>query len=585
MNNKLLYPFERNRYFAGKMLTSADFGAEQSYMNDKRRFVNSLLFGSGIVCGCNVYSLDDLSVFVESGCAIDSQGREIVIDTSIVRKLSAVSGFEQIEGNNLTLCLKYAEENVHPVYSVRNHKSDSEYEYNRIKEGYELFLMDTAMVGSGIELDTEFMTEGVIFKNEDYKLSIKMPACVCKGKFVKILAVAEKISDSNAAFNYTGSLQMPSFTDAEGNHEQKIDFSGINLLKGKSVTREFWVYVQNVDSVDTVLVCKSSMESSEGSAFSLKVMISDITPSDLVDREIGKVSLELYGLGDVADFIPLADITLVRTDSAYIIDNINERARKKYIEAPAFDARRRDYLSFFQEDNLPGAKAVAAIQNTGAVAPSLRDSDHGLKIATGTLEIPLGKKARVGDVFYSGEIMHGLGAGTVYVEIGKEFIEDEPVNGANVKSTVYGNSDLFKENLGKAPQTETAVKVLNDKGSFVAAAKILSDVDCMMLTFRWVAIKFMGTASKAAPAENGEWIEAETPTVVLDCRENYYFGVKFHNMEKSSISYEVTEENGGKITSDGIYTAPAKEGVYEIKITCTDMPAVNTYAYAVVKKK
>ena len=39
------------------------------------------------------------------------------------------------------------------------------------------------------------------------------------------------------------------------------------------------------------------------------------------------------------------------------------------------------------------------------------------------------------------------------------------------------------------------------------------------------------------------------------------------------------------MTADGIYTAPAREGVYEIRIYCTDRPLVCTYAYAIVKKK
>ena len=107
MNSNPLFPFERNRYYAGKMLTSADFAAEQGYVNDKRRFLNNLMFGSGIVCGCNVYSLDDLSIFVESGLAIDRLGREIVIDTSVVKKLSAIPGFDSISSNQVQCALFY----------------------------------------------------------------------------------------------------------------------------------------------------------------------------------------------------------------------------------------------------------------------------------------------------------------------------------------------------------------------------------------------------------------------------------------------------------------------------------------------
>lgn len=107
-----------------------------------------------------------------------------------------------------------------------------------------------------------------------------------------------------------------------------------------------------------------------------------------------------------------------------------------------------------------------------------------------------------------------------------------------------------------------------------------------MLTYRWVAIRYdsekihdeMDTAINQS-------ISAVTPTIVLGTKESYFFQIKYNNMKACSISYELTEQGSGEITSDGIYTAPAKEGVYEIKIFCTEKPLVCTYAYAIVKKK
>ena len=81
----------------------------------------------------------------------------------------------------------------------------------------------------------------------------------------------------------------------------------------------------------------------------------------------------------------------------------------------------------------------------------------------------------------------------------------------------------------------------------------------------------------------GKSITAKTPTVVMRPRENYYFGVDFNNMAPCSITYELTAPSSGEVTMDGVYTAPAKEGVYEIRIYCSDLPMVCTYAYAIVK--
>ena len=51
MNNTQLYPFERNRYYPKKRMSSGDFLAEQAYHNNKRRFLNGLMYGSRVVCG------------------------------------------------------------------------------------------------------------------------------------------------------------------------------------------------------------------------------------------------------------------------------------------------------------------------------------------------------------------------------------------------------------------------------------------------------------------------------------------------------------------------------------------------------
>ena len=120
----------------------------------------------------------------------------------------------------------------------------------------------------------------------------------------------------------------------------------------------------------------------------------------------------------------------------------------------------------------------------------------------------------------------------------------------------------------------------------MVAAKVPADTNYLVLSYRWVAIKFPSTDeyNQFTDIENKSII-AETPTVVLGTRDSYYFNVKFQNMETCSIVYELTEANSGEITAEGVYTAPAKEGVSEIRISCADMPMISTYAYAIVKKK
>lgn len=594
MNNNQLYPFERNRYYPGKMLTSADFLAEQTYFNNKRRFLNNMMYGSGIICGCGVFSLDDLSLLVESGAAIDGMGREIVIESSVVKKLSSIEGFEQLKTNRASLCLRYQEKDVHTVYALNSGNADKEYEYNRISESYQLFLMDSQDAESGFEPESEFLIRGTLLETEDYLIEVILPATVCRGKQVKALVRLKKLSADKRSVSYRGVLQTPAFRTADDRHEIEVVFSDVAPQQGETVTKEYWLTVQDVSLVDTDVVLKSdSVKASvDGAAvtaaasLSLKVMIGDMTARELVNREIGRVSLEMQSLGGMQDFIRLADLKLVRTDSAYLIEEVIENGVKQYIAPPAQHARRHEYLSYFLRENAsqPVAKCDPA-EVTGFPENGAGRSVEP-QIATGTLEIPLGNAARKGDVCYSGEIIHGLGKGNVYVNIGYEYIAEDAALGTGAKNTVYGNPELFESSSRTNVNVETAVKVMNDKGSFMVAAKLLQNVDYLVLTYRWVAIRFPeGNDLGLKEDYSDRSITAVTPTVVLGAKESYYFEVKCTNMDSYTIAYELTEPGSGEITPEGVYTAPGREGVYEIRIYCVDMPVICTYAYAIVKKK
>lgn len=148
MKNLTYIPFIRNRYFQGKLLTAEDFLQEQQYMNDKRRLMNRWAAGAGIVAGLEVIKVDDYSISLEMGLALDYTGREIMVDTPVIRKLSALEGYEEAtmeEGNeSLYLCIGYGEEALEPVHNITNRAVHTveEPEYNKVKEGYHLYVTD-----------------------------------------------------------------------------------------------------------------------------------------------------------------------------------------------------------------------------------------------------------------------------------------------------------------------------------------------------------------------------------------------------------------------------------------------------------
>lgn len=590
MENHQTLPFERNRYYVGKLLTSADFQTEQNYFNNKRRFINSLMLGEGVVCGLSVYSLDDLSIMVESGVAIDGLGREIVVENSVVSKLSAINGFDELSSDDATLCLRYREEAVRPVYSVTQQQQGEEYELNHLREGWELFLVDTELMEAAPKVESEFLNQVVLYSGKDYSVTVSMPATVCFGTSVRLTVCVEKLSSAEKDFSLGCVFQMPAFADRNGEHELTVNLNSINLQHGERFYGEYWLTARKQETCESIIMVRPNSakllvggeEFSLEEHFLLKVLFTDLSVNDLVVREIGKVNLEMRRLSAARDFIPLAHLLLQSSQNAYIIDTVSEEAVKRYIPMAAEDALRREYTACFGGGGvqLSGPAKGQMELDSGRPAPQ-RDTVY----ATGTCEIPLGDSARRGDVVISDEIMHGLGKGNVQVQVGFEYLAKDARLDATARNTIYGDPTLFDEEKPPVVCAQTAVKVMNDRGSFMVAARLQRDTPYVVLLLRWIAVRIPADDGQMAMQRiAGKNISAVQPTVLLGTRESCYFNVRFHNMEPCGLSYELMEKDSGTITTDGIYTAPAREGVYEIMIYCSEQPIIATYAYAIVRK-
>lgn len=107
---------ERNRYFAGKLLTESDLAAEQAYFVGKQRTHNRLLHGHGTVCGLGVTPTrpESSSVVVQPGMALDCCGREIVVTQAVEVDPSELLGGLRAAGR-MFLTVAYAEMETAPV--------------------------------------------------------------------------------------------------------------------------------------------------------------------------------------------------------------------------------------------------------------------------------------------------------------------------------------------------------------------------------------------------------------------------------------------------------------------------------------
>lgn len=582
------FPFERNRYYPGKMLNSADFQLEQLYMNHKRSFINDMMFGSGILCGLDVFTLDDLSVLIESGAALDSNGREIVLESSVVKKLTAIDGFDRINGDLAVLCLRYLEEEVHPVYSVAGQEG-KEYENNHISEGYELFIRDA---DENMDADTveDFLLKEILLEQEDYRVSLCIPADVSVQRRVGLEFLVEKRSEAMKQLSVNAVFQLPVFTAQDGSHELRVEFDGVLPQKGQTFRKVYWLNTGSGTERESVIMLEPGLSGAalDGKElglpgeFQLKLRLHKLSPEDLAAVRIGRLNLEMRNSRKVREEVELAAFRLIRTQNTCLIGDIIKTGVRRYITAPADSRNRARFLSYFR-DAADREQSAGRRQDGRQPGGEREREDRPILMASGSLEIPLRMNMGKGEVCYSEEIMHGLGKGNVFVQVGMESLEEDVRLGRSTKSTVYGDSGLFREDGHM--DIQTAVKVFNDKGSFQVAAKLLGEQSSIVLLLNWVAVKFTSVEEKRVNDDISDMsIVPETPTVHLPVKGNFYFGVKYRNMKPCRLSYELTEPGSGEISADGVYTAPGKEGVYEIHIYCTDIPEISTYAYAVVSK-
>lgn len=581
MNHKQWFPFERNRYYAGKMLASMDFTAEQLYMNNKRRFLNRMLYGPGVLCGLKVSGLDDLTVLVDEGAALDDGGREMILHASVARKLSAIEGFETVRGERAQLRIRYVEESVHPVFAMGEEGQEEHYECNRIREGYQLFLTEA---GEVFRETPAFLEEAVFLEQEDFRVLISVPKVVCRGRRVRIRVRVVKCSGAGKSLSLEGVLQFPAFVTETGEHELPVGMQDIFLEQGEEFWKDYWVLAQQSTADTGSILWKRG----SGQAFvgeydvpvkedaSLQICFTGLEPEQMALSQTAQENLESVGREDEEGLL-LAEIRMFRTGDAYVIASVTDRRR--YIAPPAKSAERQQYMACFAP---PAGRERMEERAETVQAAALGEPFKMPLMTNGTLEIPLDVNMKRGDICFSEEILHGLGAGEVFVQVGVACLEETDVMGSSVKSTIYGDSDLFREQ--DHSWVKTAVKVYHEKGSFQVAARLEGEQRSIVLLLNWVAVRFHSTEESRLAADCSEMsIVPRMPTVRLEAGKSCYIDILFCRMEPCRLVYELTESGSGRISQDGMYTAPAGSGLYEIHIYCADMPQIDTYAYMIVE--
>lgn len=578
MMNTNYFPFERNRYFYGKLLSVGDFELEQKYMNNKRRMLNRMLYGNGVVGGLEVIAVGDKTLCLEMGLAIDFSGREIVVDAPLKTELSMIDGFDSYEDSEedygyMYLCIEYAEQKkevVHNIAGGSGYATDSN-EYNKYKEGYRLYLTSN-------EPNVDFLSKQDLYEETQtvflgYGIQVKqsMPKFSLAGQKVPMKVVIENMGQQQSiAFTYNLKLKCLKYKEEV---QCKVSFNEKLFDKSDQYELYYFLTATDVDHVEAVAVIdeesfKLSLEGKEQKAEAkgqiMTLIVKRNTVSEVIENYYNsKVEPILKNTHQIG--IYLSKILLVKSGDSYSIQSIRNIPFGQYVGNQNSNTAVNQYL--IQEVKQLREELFSHAKQKKQGSIKKEEKDEGLLVKEGVVDILFDGLTRKGQRYFSEEIEHGLGIGNVTVILGYV---------SNRNQVLYGSSEVFDdvEILG-----ELAAKVDEIKGVFKIGLRLLQATHQRRCRVHYTAIKNKKVRNEQ---EYDKKIYIKPNVLKIKPKEFYYLEAVCTNMDNEGILWTV-KENCGTVDQNGKYTAPNQEGIFEVIANSVAYPSVKASIFIVVK--
>ncbi len=518
MKNSRYYPHERNRFFYGKLLTVRDFEAEQRYVNDKRRMINRLLHGAGVVCGLQVVAVDDKTISLETGLALDYSGREIVVSSPVTQKLSMIEGFTANEAaKNLYLCIAYDERGKEPVYSVAGSstRADEMAEYNRIQESYHIFVKEEAPDPASLGFSSLMEDVVLLHQSGDLRIWQICPRYVNPQEIFEIRLRLEK------------TMQMPRLKieyQISGDHIYALDEKngGLITFREPDENRQARYEVafnfkagEQPGVVDNIIIPEGKLRVTIGDDtqeyhcdYEQVIQIISEPVKDRILKNYLNLGLDQYAGFDPDQPIYLAQISLLQIGASFMIEQVNQVPFAEYAYNSS-DLYKIGILGQSQHQAPFLTHAEAGVLEAGEEPrldvryrpeDNLFDFKLGIprttiireEIFTGMAEIELEANTKAGKSYFSDEIEHGLGMGSVYIMTGVEESSDEELMQVpqHSEQVFFGAYEVFQKSSYEslAPRMAIGVVLYPSRGTFRIGVRCQTPT-VTRIKIRWWAFK------------------------------------------------------------------------------------------------
>ena len=574
MKNSKYFPFERNKYFYGKLLSVDDFELEQRYINNKRRMTNRFLYGMGVVVGLYVVRVDEKTISVESGFALDAFGREIVIDTPVIKKLSLLEGFkncvEDSQKDYVYLCLNYNEEEAGAVHNVTgNSMMQGEETFNKIKETYQLYLTEREPEQTILDKSELYETCQILYAQDGMIIKQFVSKYAIAGSGTQIRIEIENLTKKYLAFSYE--LMLERFTYG-GQPSIIINFDEMQYEKTGRYTIVYTLevtdsvgiqgaIVRNKDSVHMFINKEECHINLEQETIFVNIIEEDIRQQ--IMKDYYRTDMENIVKNSEQNQLYLAKLYLLHVGGSYVIDKVDNVPFNQYI-------LKQNLSSAIHQLSIDGhGKKNKNMSHEGGYSKfnGKNEAEKGIHMAQGKYWLDLEGGGQKGSRYVSEEITHGLGLGSAMIQVG---IEDED------GGITYGSSEIFEDT---DPMIELAVKVFPEKGTFQIGGRLLEQVIKSGVNIRWNAI--LNTEEKIVELATRK-IFIKPSVLELATRESHYLEAICSNISDNTIQWKV-KEHGGSITENGMYTAPNTPGVYEVVAQSMAFPEIKASIFVIVR--
>ncbi len=567
MKKTNFFPIERNNYFFGKLLTEQDFNGEQEYLNNKRRLINRYVHGMGVAAGMGVLMADDKTISVEPGFALDASGREIFVDAPCLRKLSMIDGYDRLtpDSRYVYLCIEYDEKGSGADISISD---SSKTEFASMRETYRLFLTQEEperyiAAGTGV-----FDSRALLYQGDGVTVIEEIPRLIYNDEEAEAKIIIKNGSgkkklrlsmDQDLGLISHGGKNKFSMDETmellEGECRAiSVPFAISSLKEDTSSEIRFTELMIEIDSRRVVLqkpgavpvLLRTNRQEHEREKLFLEGSFENITRDGLYSR--------LY----------LARVRLIHQADAYMIESVEQLPFEQYVLSNDLI---KGCLEVLKERNPEPEKEDK--KNASANLGQETSAVHNKAEAYGTFRMELGAGLKEGQCRYSDKIVHGLGTGAVDINLNVQegdyvYSGDRSVFPAE-SSTVYTLC------------AKTDIK----KGTFMIGLRAEQDTSDTAVTIHWSAKTF----EQQREADRRRQIYIMPEHIELKVYESIVLHAESRNMHSDAVFWQVISPGGGSIDANGIYTAPASAGIYEIEAVSKEDTNVRNTAFIIVREQ